>query len=204
MAAVSTLVEASFEALTAPSARCEACSDDSNSPTAVDCMACALLLTLFSTLSTRSRNPAIASSITVRRLSSSFSEDRWISAIRCSVMSSWVATQPPSPIGRLTMEMKRPSCSRTLATVLPFRMLLSRSAMYWSGLPEKLPAAIRCSMMLRSDVPGRAAFGSSPYIWVYRTLHRISRAWASHMHKPCDMLLSAVVHRFWVSRWWST
>ena len=70
---------------------------------------------------------------------------------RCSVTSSWVATQPPSPIGRLAMAMKRPSCSRTLVMVLPLAMLLSRSAMYWSGLPEKLPTLMRWSSRSRSD-----------------------------------------------------
>ncbi len=76
------------------------------------------------------------------------------SARRRSVMSSWVATQPPSPIGRLVMAMKRPSSSRTWLTVLPLAMLVSRSAIYWSRLPVKVPTLMRWSSRSRSETPG--------------------------------------------------
>ena len=127
-------------------------------------MELALSLTLFSTFSTRARKPAMASSISARRLSAA-SIDVWFSsARRCSVTSSWVATQPPSGIGRLASAMKRPSCSRTLVMVLPLAMLLSRSAMYWSMSPEKLPIRMRCSSSSRSDAPGRVTSGVRLYI----------------------------------------
>ena len=62
-AAVSTLAEASLNACTALSARCEVWSDEPNSALAVERMAVALSLTLDSSFSTCGRNEAIAASI---------------------------------------------------------------------------------------------------------------------------------------------
>ena len=55
-AAAPTLADASFEACTAPAARCEVSPDDVDSALAVDRMVAALSLTVFRTLSTLSRN----------------------------------------------------------------------------------------------------------------------------------------------------
>ena len=68
-AAVSTLVEASFDASTAADVRCEVWSDEPNSPLAVSRMALTPSVTTPSTLSTRSRNEASAASTVARRAS---------------------------------------------------------------------------------------------------------------------------------------
>ena len=143
-AAVSTLVEASFDASTAADVRCEVWSDEPNSPLAVSRMALTPSVTTPSTLSTRSRNEASAASTVARRVSCSFIATRCRSAWRRSVMSSYVATQPPLLSGSLTMAMCRPLCSRMLVTVLPSAMRAIKSEMYSSGLPEKAPSSLRC------------------------------------------------------------
>lgn len=127
-------------------------------------MAWALSLTLLSSLSTRWRKLAMALSMTARRPSSSCIEVVAIAATCCSVMSAWVATQPPSPIGRLVIAMKRPSSSRTWLIVLPLATLVSRSAMYWSRFQVKFPILMRWSIRSRSETPGVVSSDDSLYI----------------------------------------
>ena len=66
-AAVSTLVDASWKACTALSARCEVCSEEPNNAAAVERMAAALSLTLASSFSTCGRNDRIDVSTLTRR-----------------------------------------------------------------------------------------------------------------------------------------
>ena len=108
-AAVSTLVEASLNACTALSARCEVCSEEPNNAPAVERMAVALSLTLDSSFSTCGRNEAIAVSTLARRCPVRWSAARSSSARRCSVTSSWVETQPPSGSGSFLASTMRPS-----------------------------------------------------------------------------------------------
>ena len=68
-AAISTFIDASFDVSTAPSARCEVLLDAANSVDAVVRIARACSLTVFSMVSTRGRNTAIAASMAARRSS---------------------------------------------------------------------------------------------------------------------------------------
>ena len=95
VAAVVTLVEASFDACSALVARCEVWSEAASSLVAVDFIVAALSPTDLRTFSTRSRKFRIAASIVPRLLSSSTIASRCCCSLRCSVTSSWVATQPP-------------------------------------------------------------------------------------------------------------
>jgi hypothetical protein len=123
-AAVSTFVEASFEADTAPSALFEVCPELLNRVVAVDRIALAPSATVFKWSSAWRRNAAIAWSITARRCCCSCIDTRSRSASRRSVMSSCVATQPPSGIGRLMTEIARPSFDFTSEVlVLPADMV---------------------------------------------------------------------------------
>ena len=112
-AAVSTLVEASLNACTALSARCEVWSEEPSSALAVERMAVALPLTLDSSFSTCGRNEAIAASMAARRCSWSRMAARSCSAWRCSVTSSWVETQPPPGSGSFLASTMRPSLACT-------------------------------------------------------------------------------------------
>ena len=61
-----------------------------------------------------------------------------ISDRRRSVMSSWVATQPPPAIGTFTTAMVRPSSSSTnWLVVVPALMAAETPSRYWSDVPRK-------------------------------------------------------------------
>ena len=64
---------------------------------------------------------------------------------RCrSVMSSWVASHPPSAMGLLMIDMTRPSASCVVVTVVfPRATFFKRSTTYSSGSPSNVPAAAR-------------------------------------------------------------
>ena len=99
---------------------------------------------------------------------------RAICAIRCSarwrsVMSSWVATQPPSLIGWLSTAMMRPSGNSTsLAMVVPAASVVNISVRYWSMSPGRCPSpcGVRavhaaCSRASPPRGTGRTSVGSA-------------------------------------------
>ena len=87
------------------------------------------------------------------------------SARRRSVMSSWVATQPPSGIGELTIAMVRPFGSSMLVlNVSPRAIRALRLATYSSGSPGKVPAAFRAPSRSCKTMPGLMSPGDRPYI----------------------------------------
>ncbi len=162
-AAASTLSEDSFDVFTAPSARCELWSEEPDSAAAVARMAPALSPTVFRAASTRSRKLRMAASTATRRCSCSASEACFCSALRCSVMSSWVTTHPPSAIGRLASAITRPSpISMILSTALPCAISRMVSATYLSGSPLKVPASMRCRMSSLRLQPGLVFSGDKP------------------------------------------
>ncbi len=166
-AAVSTLLLASLEADTALSARCEVWPELVSSVLAVERMAIAPSVTVRRCSSTRWRKAAIACSMMERRSCCSCIEARSRSASRRSVMSSWVATQPPSAIGRLMTATTRPLADLTSAVVvLPCAMAATSPCRYSSGSREKLPLAMRNSSRLASVRPG---FTTSSGSW-YRSM----------------------------------
>jgi len=143
VAAVVTLVEASFEADTALSARYEVLSDEPKSAVAVAFIAAALSPTVASTASTLSRNAAIAASVALRRASCALMLSRSCSALCCAVMSSCVTTQPPSAIGVLTSDTTRSPVSTIWKVGLPCAREAMRLVIYCSGSEVKAPRLIR-------------------------------------------------------------
>ena len=60
-----------------------------------------------------------------------------------------------------------------------------------SGSREKLPFVMRYSSRLCSVQPGLTTSAARSYISIYRWLHTTRRSLPSNMHKPCDILLMA-------------
>jgi hypothetical protein len=137
VAAVVTLVEASFEADTALSARYEVLSDEPKSAVAVAFIAAALSPTVASTAST------LAASVALRRASCALMLSRSCSALCCAVMSSCVTTQPPSAIGVLTSDTTRSPVSTIWKVGLPCAREAMRLVIYCSGSEVKAPRLIR-------------------------------------------------------------
>jgi hypothetical protein len=109
IAAVSPFSEASFDADTAPSALRAVLPELPSSTAAVVRIAMAPSATVWRCSSTRWRKARIACATAARRSSCSRMARRSRSAPRRSVTSSCVATQPPPGIGRLMMQITRPS-----------------------------------------------------------------------------------------------
>ena len=79
-------------------------------------------------------------------------------------MSSCVATQPPSAIGRLMTQTMRPSADFTsVLVVLPSAMVAASVRTYSTMLPEKVPLATRYSSRLVRLLPGLPTVAGSRY-----------------------------------------
>ncbi len=104
------------------------------------------------------------------------------SALRRSVMSSNVSTQPPPSIVWRDTATTRPSGSSCVKLAL------------WSG--DSMRWSAGSSMTFDAGTPSR----SPPNIRAKRLLKTTSRCLSSNMHRPCDMLLSAASKRVFCSQ----
>ena len=121
------------------------------------------------------------------------------SARRRSVMSSWVATQPPSAIGWLSMAMVRPSGSSTsFAMVVPASNASRASrVMYSSMSPANVPLALRCSSRSRKRACRACTTSARQAVHLDDSARCRSPAAASpsNISSACDMLLTAASKR---------
>ena len=126
------------------------------------------------------------------------------SALRRSVTSSWVVTQPPPGIGWLCARMKRLSRSGASVARLAGREVALEVGVERSGSISSRPTSLRWRSSSISVQPGRTTCGESLYISRKRRLSTTTRSSASNMHRPCVMLLSAASRQTLRSRSFSS